>query len=89
MTRGLRKLPEGPSGNNVTRGKAFHQFMKLLQWQSREQLLKALSVQEVLLPVVSQPFGVKMYKSKTLLLQIADNFIEMPVGGGTIIVEYQ
>jgi hypothetical protein len=41
------------------------------------------------LPVVSQPFGVKMYKTKTLLLQIADNFIEMPVGGGTSIVEYQ
>jgi hypothetical protein len=30
-----------------------------------------------------------MYKSKTLLLQIADNFVEMPVGGGAIIVEYQ
>ena len=39
--------------------------------------------------VVSQPFGVKMYKSKTLLLQIADNFVEMPVGGGTSIMEYQ
>jgi hypothetical protein len=48
-----------------------------------------LSVQEVLLPVVSQPFGVKMYKSKALLLQIADNFVEMLVGGGSIIVEYQ
>ncbi len=30
-----------------------------------------------------------MYKSKTLLQQIADNFVEMPVGGGTSIVEYQ
>ena len=39
--------------------------------------------------VVSQPFGVKMYKSKTLLLQIADDFVEMQVGGGTSIVEYQ
>jgi len=42
-----------------------------------------------LLPVVLQPFGVKMYKSKTLLLQIADNFVKMPVDNGTIIVEYQ
>jgi hypothetical protein len=30
-----------------------------------------------------------MYKSKALLLQIADNFVEMLVGGGPIIVEYQ
>ena len=45
-----------------------------------------LSVQEVLLPVISQPFGVKMNKAKTLLLQIADNFVEMPIGGWTIIV---
>jgi hypothetical protein len=30
-----------------------------------------------------------MYKLKTLMLQIADNFVEMLIGGGTIIVEYQ
>ncbi|GEM_PF-2695289 len=30
-----------------------------------------------------------MYQPKTSLLKIADNYIEMSVGDGTIVVEYQ
>ena len=78
-----------PSDNNVIWRKAFHQFLRLLQWRSREEFLKALSAQGLLLLVASQSFGVKMYKSKTLLLQIAYNFVEILIGGWTSIVKNQ